>query len=295
MTVRSPFETNAPGTLGAMLRLLVFLAMIVALTPAQVIVLLVKPKRAFALTRFFHHQLVKLLGFRIRVHGHREDRGAVLFVTNHSSYLDIPVLGSLIPAAFVAKSEVARWPLFGGLAKLQRTVFIERRSSQAGVHRNALVERLAGDESVILFPEGTSSDGLTALPFKSSMFAAVESMDAASGVTVQPVSVTCTELDGLPLTRTFRPWYAWFGDMTLVPHLWNVFKLGRFTVDVVFHPSVTPADFENRKALALHCHRAVAAGIDESLRGIEVRGSTPGIRGTKNQPAALPSPEPTQP
>src|SRR5262249_5248396 len=153
------------------------------------------PQRTFAVTRFFHRLLLVVLGFRVRVRGSMATGAPVLFVSNHASYLDIPVLGSLIPASFVAKSEVARWPLFGVMAKLQRTVFIERRAERAGEHRDDLQKRLLEGGSVILFPEGTSSEGLTALPFKSSLFAAVENAGPSSNILVQPVSITCTGLD----------------------------------------------------------------------------------------------------
>ncbi len=135
---------------------------------------------------------------------------------------------------FVAKSDVAKWPIFGFLAKVQNTVFIERRSTQISTQRNHLRERLAAGQSLIVFPEGTSSDGLEVLPFKSALFSVVEEAGADIPVTVQPISVVCTELDGMPLTRSLRPLYSWYGDMELAGHLWNVFWRGHFTVDVTF-------------------------------------------------------------
>ena len=86
-------------------------------------------------------------------------------------------------------------------------------------------------------------------------------------VTIQPISIACTEIDGLPITRAWRPYYAWFGDMTLIGHLWNVFKLGRFTVDVVFHPPTSPQPFADRKVLARYCQQQVAHGIEQCLTG----------------------------
>jgi len=84
---------------------------------------------------------------------------------------------------------------------------------------------------------------------------------------VQPISLTCTKLDGFPLLREQRPLYAWYGDMTLPGHLWNVFKRGHFTVDIVFHPPLTITKGMNRKALAATCQSMVARGIEQSLTG----------------------------
>jgi 1-acyl-sn-glycerol-3-phosphate acyltransferase len=161
----------------------------------------------------------------------------------------------------VAKSEVAGWPLFGFLARMQNTLFIERKRARAGDQQAQLQDHFAQQRNLILFPEGTSSDGLAALPFKSSLFSIAEN----SPVTVQPVSVTCTELDGFPLLREERPLYAWYGDMTLLPHLWNVFKYGHFTVDVVFHAPLTRDESADRKSMAAICHEKIAAGIQHSL------------------------------
>ena len=121
-----------------------------------------------------------MIGFRVHTVGTNVSDPAsgsgsgqpTLFLSNHVSYFDITVLGALIDGSFVAKSEVAGWPLFGMLAKLQRTVFVVRRQGQAGAQRDAVAERLTRGENLIVFPEGTSGDGTRALPFKSSLLAA---------------------------------------------------------------------------------------------------------------------------
>ncbi|MDD5587346.1 MAG: 1-acyl-sn-glycerol-3-phosphate acyltransferase, partial [Alphaproteobacteria bacterium] len=94
-----------------------------------------------------------------------------------------------------------------------------------------------------------------------------ENRPAGRPVAVQPVAVLCTELGGLPMGRAGRPYYAWFGDMTFVPHFWRVLKLGRFTIDVMFFPPVTIGDFADRKALALHCRDIIAGGVEQCLTG----------------------------
>lgn len=223
-----------------------------------------------AFPRFFHGVLSRLLGFKIRVRGQLAgtDGRTTLFVSNHSSYLDIIVLGGLIEGSFVAKAEVNTWPFIGYMARLQNTVFVERRSVRAGTQSDLMRQRLSGGDNLILFPEGTSSDGQRTLPFKSSLFGIVEKpLDDGRYLQIQPVSVVATEIGGLPIGRAWRPYYAWYGDMTLLKHVWEFFKIGAFTVDVIFHPPVTIEDFGNRKLLAEYCQRAVARGVDQCITG----------------------------
>ncbi len=259
--------TTYGSTPYAVMRCVGFVLMLIVMVPAHVLYGLIRPKDRYRLPLFFHKILLKLIGFDVRVHGGIATDRPIFFVANHTSYLDIPVLGSLIPASFVAKAEVASWPLFGFLAKLQHTVFIERRSTRAGQQRDTLVSHLSEGRNLIIFPEGTSSDGQMVLPFKSSLFSAIENAAADISVTVQPVSVSCTGIDGLPLTQHLRSFYVWYGDMTLVPHLWQAFKCDRFAIDVVFHPPIHVQGSLDRKQLAITCQQAVATGIENCVTG----------------------------
>src|ERR1700679_2478522 len=128
-------NSNVGVMLAASARVAGFLGLIVTLIPVHLIYIAFRPNDPFRFPHLFHRALIRMLGFHIRAHGIPATTAPVLFVSNHSSYLDIPVLGALIPAAFVAKAEVARWPLFGLLAKLQRTVFIERRATRTHDHK----------------------------------------------------------------------------------------------------------------------------------------------------------------
>ena len=267
MKIQNDFGSGYATLAAGFMRVVGFFALIIIMSPVHLIHSAFKPEHPFRVPQIFHRLLIRVLGFQVRVHGQMSAEVPTLFVSNHVSYLDIPVLGALIPAAFVAKAEVSSWPLIGTLAKMQNTVFIERRAAKASSHRSHLSERLEKGQSLILFPEGTSSDGMQVLPFKSSLFSVVEKAAAEKIVTVQPLSIACTALDGLPMTRAFRPFYAWYGDMTLVGHLWNVFKFGRFTVDVIFHPPIKADAFPNRKILAAYCQQQVARGIEQCLTG----------------------------
>ena len=151
------------------------------------------------------------------------------------------------PASFIAKTEVAGWPLFGWLARLQRSVFIDRRARSTAHQRDSIAARLAAGEALILFPEGTSGDGNRLLPFKSALFSVADHAPATAGaVTVQPVSIAYTRLDGMPLGRALRPFFAWYGSMSLAPHLWRMLGLGTARS----RRRVPPADEPGRMRLA---------------------------------------------
>lgn len=248
-------------------RLTVYLGFTLLLLPVQMLAVLLHLPLRQRLPRWYHRQCARILGFRIERYGERSEMHPTLFVSNHASYLDITILGALLPASFVAKAEVARWPLFGTLARLQRTVFIERLPREAVTHRDEMTRRLEAGDSLILFPEGTSDDGNRVLPFKSALFSVAERRPHGEPLTIQPVSIAYTQLDSMPMGRYLRPFFAWYGDMELAWHMWTAAGLGTVTVEVTFHPPVTIDDFPSRKALAQHCQQVVAKGVSESLAG----------------------------
>jgi 1-acyl-sn-glycerol-3-phosphate acyltransferase len=221
--------------------------------------------RAFPL--FYHRTVARILGFRLQVRGRLSAERPTLFVTNHTSYLDIELFGAVIPGSFVAKSEVKRWPLFGWLARLQRTVFVDRRVRSSAVQRDSLAARLSDGDNVILFPEGTSSDGIRVRPFKSALFSAAEIRVDGRPVAVQPVTLAYTTLNGMPIGRDIRPLFAWYGDMELVAHLWAFAGLGITEIVMEFHPPVTIDSFGSRKKLAEHCERVVAGCLAAANSG----------------------------
>jgi lyso-ornithine lipid O-acyltransferase len=261
--------------IAAGLRAGLFLLWIALVVPIQMLMLAIGRGRYWA-PPLFHRVCAMIVGMKIVVRGRRCDDRPVLFVANHSSYLDITILGALIPGSFVAKSEVAGWPLFGFLAKLQQTVFIERRNrASAGKQADDLRSRLESGDNLILFPEGTSSDGNRTLPFKTALFAVASLKIGEKPLMVQPVSITATMLDGVPMGLIGRPFYAWYGDMDLAPHLWQAFGAGLMTVEVEFHPPVSMENFASRKALADHCWREVAGGVSRAVSGRSGAGGCP--------------------
>ncbi|HJW42412.1 MAG TPA: lysophospholipid acyltransferase family protein [Rhizomicrobium sp.] len=278
-------------TLRAYAIVTVFLAVTLILIPYQAFNLRFNRKAKKTFPWRYHRFMAKLFGVRITTIGHSAIDEGVLIVANHTSWLDIIIFSSLGPVSFVAKSEVATWPLFSTLAKLQRTVFVERaRRSATGEARDQIRDRLLAGDTLILFPEGTSNDGNRVLPFKSALMGAVEARvaDGKGGsrpVLVQPVSTAYVSVHGIPMGRENRPLYAWYGDMELVPHLLEALLTGPIDVVVEFHPPMDVDHAGGRKALAAQTEAIVRRGQLRALSGLS--GPTP--EALPATPAAAPA------
>jgi 1-acyl-sn-glycerol-3-phosphate acyltransferase len=198
----------------------------------------------------------RLLRLRFHVEGVPAGDGAFLLVSNHVSWADIMVLGSAFPGSFVAKSEVAGWPILGWLVRQHGTIFVERaRRGMAGQQRDAIADRLRSGSTVILFPEGTSSDGRQVLPFKSALFASAVSASCA----VQPVTIVWTAVGGRPVDESNRRMVAWIDDMDLLPHVWDLLCAGGAEARLICNPAVTGSD---RRELALRSQESVTKGLE---------------------------------
>ena len=224
------------------------------------------PEASTRLPRLYHSILSRGFGVEVELLGTAAS-GSVLYVANHLSWMDIPVLGSRLHAAFVAKSEVSAMPFVRNLANMAGTIYVEReRRSRSAEQVNAISARLAEGRNLILFPEGTSNDGVRLLPFKTTLFAGLHG-SLADKVRVQPVSIAYTELNAMPATRNRQLEIAWIGDMELAPHALDFARMGRVRAQILCHPPVRPADFPDRKALARHCQQQVEAGYRQLTRG----------------------------
>jgi 1-acyl-sn-glycerol-3-phosphate acyltransferase len=234
--------------------------------------------------------LMRLFGLHVHVVGTPvQDRG-VLMVSNHTSYLDILAIGGSARVSFVAKSEVAGWALFGTFARLQRTVFVDRQHrARTGEARDQIALRLREGDALVLFPEGTSDDGNRVLPFKSALMGAAETDVGTDGhvvrVPVQPVSITYVGVHGLPMGREYRPLYAWYGDMDLVPHLWESLITGPVDVVIQFHEPLTVDSAGGRKKLAPLVEEIVRLGQVRALAGIAAESAKAPVSAI---PAGLP-------
>ena len=249
-------------------RLALYLGWTLLLLPLQIVAVLCRLGLAERLPLVYHRGVCRILGLNIEQRGTMSAARPILFVCNHTSYIDVEALGAIIAGCFVAKSEVASWPLFGLLAKLQRSVFVERRTGRADAQRDVMTERLEASDNLIVFPEGTSNDGNRVLPFKSAVFSVAERHINGAALVVQPVSIAYAGLHGMPMPRHMRPYFAWYGDMELASHLWQLLGVGAATVVIEFHPPVTIAAFGTRKALSSHCHSVIAAGVSAAIHGI---------------------------
>jgi len=207
-------------------------------------------KNSFA--RFYHRTLCWIIGLELRVIGTPSQQPRTLYVSNHSSWLDILVLGSTLDARFVSKAEVGDWPLLGWVAKLGRSVFVSRSRTRAGSEAQEMRARMEAGDSLILFPEGTTSDGARVLPFRSSFFAVAEAAER-----IQPLALVYDRLGGLPVGRRDRPLFAWYGDMDTASHAWKLLRRTGTRVTVVLHESFPPDAVPDRKALAARLGRTV--------------------------------------
>ena len=235
--------------------------------PIQGMLLLLPGTGKESFARFYWAGLCRLLGLRVRVIGPRLKRQAlggrpIVYVSNHSSWVDVPVLGGRLRACFIAKEEIARWPVVSWVARLGRTVFVQRKRSSTGRERDEMRARLTAGDNLFLFPEGTTSDGSRVLPFRSAFFSVVEGAVTPDGKPplVQPVSVVYDRLAYLPAGRATRPLFAWYGDMDFGSHFWRLAQHRGLRATVLLHAPLDPATFPTRKALAQATWTAVAAG-----------------------------------
>ena len=225
------------------------------------------PAAARRFPNTYFRAVTRLMSIRIDVEG-APVSGPCLYVANHLSWLDILVLSAVTPVCFIAKHEVARWPLFGLLATVGRTIYIDRdRRYDVKTVCAAIRQRLSEGECVVLFPEGTSSDGNRLLPFRSALLGAADFEVGGEQVLVQPVTIAYTGVYGIPLGRVRRPIFAWHGKMELLSHLLGVGRIGPFEATLDFHPPATVQDTGGRKSLAGYCERAIRASLIEALTG----------------------------
>jgi 1-acyl-sn-glycerol-3-phosphate acyltransferase len=244
--------------------LMSFAALTLPLMPLQQLFVWFWPRMARVFPMHYHRLVCRILGIRVEITGKQPVNGPLLIASNHVSWLDIVVLSAVAPVSFVAKKEVKSWPFFGSLARLQRTVFVDRdRRHATGNSRDDMRARLNAGDILVLFPEGTSSDGRSVLPFNSSFFGAAE----IEGVLVQPVSIAYRGHRNLPMTRRLMPSYAWYGDMDLAPHLLEALATGPVEVSVICHPPLSLSGELNRKALARHAETEVRRGVTLALHG----------------------------
>jgi len=247
-------------------------AITLALLPFQAVAVAFDLPLRRRIPSFYHRMVCAILGVRIRVHGRRMPEHPLLIVANHSSWLDIPVITAVAPVVFVAKQEIASWPLFGTLAKLQRSVFVDRaRRQKIGDVNAEIARRLAEGDPVLLFGEGTASDGNRVLAFRSALIGsardALAEAEHTGRVWIQPLSIAYTRLQGLPIDRRDRPRVSWYGKRPLPPHLMGVARRGAIDVTVTWGEPVAFDEQSDRKDVTRVLEAEVRRRTIGSIRG----------------------------
>jgi 1-acyl-sn-glycerol-3-phosphate acyltransferase len=248
----------------AAFKLLCFALLVILVVLTQPIVLFfTKGPASYVLPRLWHKAVCLVFGLRLRVVGTPCPAGQALYISNHLSYMDIVTLGALIKGSFVAKSEVEGWALFGFLSHLQQTAFIVRKKTEIGVAKDSLAGLITAGKTLIIFPEGTSTDGQSVRAFKSGLFMlATESSNP--DLLVQPVTIHVDRSDGRPVrNQNDRDLYAWHIDMEmdLGPHLWRFTKTSGADLTITFQAPLRAGDYSDRKQLCALCYDAVSSGL----------------------------------
>lgn len=258
---------------------MIYAAVVIALAsillmPFQLLALKFDWKLRRTLPRVWHKFACHALGIRVRVKGTLETRRPLMLCVNHASWMDIMVMSSVADVAFIAKIEVSGWPVFGHLAKLQKSVFIVREEKRkTGNQANEIAGRMADGEIIVLFPEGTTSDGNRLLEVKSSLFgaAAMAVPHSPNGsVFVQPVAIAYTGVHGIAMGRYHRPLAGWPGDVELMPHLLDVLRMGALDAEVSFGEPVDYRADSKRKDVSATIAQRIRAMLNSSLRGRDI-------------------------
>ncbi len=246
------------------LRLIIFLLLTLALLPFQFIIVFFIKNYAYIIPYFYHKICLRIFGIKIKTFGKVSINSPILLISNHASYLDIIILGSLFKTSFIAKKEISKWPLLGILAKLQNTIFIDRRVSSLKNQENQIIKHLNEKKNLVIFPEGTSSDGNRVLPFKSSLFNIFEK-NLNSKILVQTITIVYKKINGIPMNRIERKNITWHSNMDLIPNIFNVLKKLSIEVEVIFNDEFLPSKEYDRKKLALHCWEKINYNLINSL------------------------------
>lgn len=253
--------------IGGWLRLIAFALITLLLMAPFFIARALGGRRDRAVAALWCRAGLAMTGLKVRQIGEPLATGGALLV-NHTSWIDILLIGGRAPVHFVAKEEISGWPVFGWIGRISNTVFIARKRAEAKAQELLLARRAREGDLLCLFPEGTSSDGQRVLPFKSALFSlffsrAAEETDARP-LNAQPVSIFYAPPERLP--RTF---FGWWGRMALFGHMLAVCQMGGGVATLHFHAPLDPTAFPNRKALAAEAERLVRDGLEAAAARAE--------------------------
>lgn len=240
-----------------------------ALVPLQLLTMKTRLWDQWRVLRLWHGLNLKALGFRVHQQGRMTTRRPLVVAANHVSWTDISVIGSHCDVSFIAKADMAGWPLIGWLARLQRTIFIERdRRRTSGAQASEIAQRLGQGEAVVLFAEGTTGDGNLVLPFKSTLFGAATraiSEGAVDKVYIQPLTIAYTRVQGMPMGRRHRPLASWIGDTELAPHAAALLREGAVDVELHFGEPIEFRPGDDRKEATRRAEAEVRFMLETAL------------------------------
>ncbi len=278
----------------AVLRGAAFVALTLPLMPVQWILLRTNTRLARQMPNWYHRRVCQIAGVRLKINGAVVRDRPVLIASNHVTWLDIMVLSAVAPVSFVAKKEVASWPFAGTLARLQRTVFVDReRRTSVGETADEIAARLEQGDAIVLFAEGTTSDGNRVLPFRSSLFAvskpaprlppgAPAHLPPEPSVelpiepprklpphepVIQALSIAYTRRNGIPMTWADRRGFGYLGDIGIGESAWSLLCEGSLEATITVGEPRPISSFTDRKSLAKHAESEVRSGVIGALRG----------------------------
>ena len=248
--------------------------LIILILPIQLLINLTNLKIKYKIPKLFLKIVSFVIGIKIKsinLRNENKNKYGVLYVSNHVSWMDILCLGSLLDAQFIAKKEVAEMGLFGFLAKLNHTFFIDNTNQRKSFAYNEIIqEKLLKKQNLILFPEGTTSDGNGVRSFKSSFFESTNlpkyyPEKENDFIDVCPISLCYKDKNNLPMGIFYRRYVAWQGDYPLL-RLMKIFLLsGPVSIDIIIHNSVNLSKFKNRKELSNYCQNTIQNAITKEL------------------------------
>ncbi len=265
----NPIQTKEP-ILRPFMAFIAALSFVLTTLPIQYLLVTFKSKHWWTLPSLWHRFITNQVNVNVTIKGEMVIDKPTLFVANHLSWADIFVLGGHCKnSGFVAKAEIETWGFIGWLAKMQHTQYVNRgMRTDSKRQRDRLIQSVHAGRNLILFPEGTTTDGNKVITFKSTLFSVAEELSAVEhDMVIQPVTLSYVEMHGIPVGRARRPFVAWMGEVGILHHFRQHFRHGRIEALVEFHEPIHYDDFPSRKAVANYCRDRVQEGLERSHKG----------------------------
>ena len=250
----------------------IFLPLLLIIIPLQALIILLRLPFWNVLPRLFHRVGCFFLGLRVSLVGRPATGRPTLLVSNHISWTDIVAIGSVADVTFVAKSEVSRWFFVGMMARLQKTIFVDRKKrSDAGRTSREMGAHMAGNNAVLLFAEGQSDIGTHVLPFRSALIGAAQHAMIEAGardVWIQPLTIAYTRMQGLPVSRNERSTIAWIKSKSVRQNIREILSAPVKDVTVAFGAPMPLSETADRKAVSKAAENDVRAMLVALNRGL---------------------------